>query len=96
MDSRKIGKLIASKRKEKSMTQKELGLKKSIFNIKAICFIVLGVFTATAFIMLFYNLAIVRYLIVAVLCFVFIIKRKALIHLIKQMKNVQNKGKGGE
>lgn len=27
MDSRKIGKLIASKRKEKSMTQKELGLK---------------------------------------------------------------------
>jgi hypothetical protein len=30
------------------------------------------------------------------LCFVFIIKRKALIHLIKQMKNVQNKGKGGE
>ena len=48
--------------------KKELGLKKSIFNIKAICFIVLGVFTATAFIMLFYNLAIVRYLIVAVLC----------------------------
>ena len=45
---------------------------------------------------IFYNLAIVRYLIVAVLCFVFIIKRKALIHLIKQMKNVQNKGKGGE
>ena len=33
--------------------KKELGLKKSIFNIKAICFIVLGVFTATAFIMLF-------------------------------------------
>ena len=27
MDSRKIGKLIESKRKEKSMTQKELGLK---------------------------------------------------------------------
>ena len=79
-----------------SICKKELGLKKSIFNIKAICFIVLGVFTATAFIMLFYNLAIVRYLIVAVLCFVFIIKRKALIHLIKQMKNVQNKGKGGE
>ncbi|MFQ7119338.1 MAG: helix-turn-helix domain-containing protein [Intestinibacter sp.] len=27
MDSRKIGKLIASKRKEKKLTQKELGLK---------------------------------------------------------------------